>query len=172
MKRILIIGSGGAGKTAFSLRLGEILDIEVIHLDKHYWNPGWEPTPQHIWFGMVAEMVKKDSWIMDGNYRGTMDIRFRAADTIILLDYSRYLCVLRGLKRIITNYGKVRPNMPSGCPEKFDWEFLRWIWNYPTRYRPRVMTKLNALTGDKKILIFQKPSEAERFLEQARAGAK
>src|SRR5688572_30960534 len=78
MKRILVIGSGGAGKSTFARRLGKILSIEVIHLDSIYWRPGWIETPKQEWKKRVEHLIAGDSWIMDGNYSGTLQLRFEA----------------------------------------------------------------------------------------------
>src|SRR3982751_1716212 len=99
MKKILVIGSGGAGKSTFAQRLGAILKLEVIHLDSLYWSSGWVEMPKDEWRTMVDELLKKDSWIMDGNYGGTLDIRLEAADTVVFLDISRLICLWRILKR-------------------------------------------------------------------------
>ncbi len=81
MKKIIVIGSGGAGKSTFSRRLGEVTGIPVIHLDQLYWRPNWEKTPAPEWEAAVAELVRGETWIMDGNFGGTREIRMRAADT-------------------------------------------------------------------------------------------
>jgi adenylate kinase family enzyme len=71
MKKILVIGSGGSGKSTFSTRLGDLLNIEVSHLDKFFWQPGWvKPEPEE-WLQTVTELTDRDSWILDGNYSGT-----------------------------------------------------------------------------------------------------
>ena len=99
MKRIAIIGSGGAGKSTFARELGEILNITPTHLDVHYWRPGWQETPRDAWREIQKELLEGERWIMDGNYGGTMDLRLEAADTIIFLDMPRLLCVWRVLKQ-------------------------------------------------------------------------
>lgn len=92
MRRIAVIGCGGAGKTTLSRELGEILKLPVYHLDSFFWNPGWVPTPPEEWRRIQEELVSRDEWIMDGDYGGTLDIRFGRADTIIfwiiLLSYA------------------------------------------------------------------------------------
>lgn len=85
MRKVLVIGSGGAGKTTFAKRLSKILNIEVIHLDALYWNPGWVETPELEWRKIVEGLIVRDSWIMDGNYSGTLDLRIKACDTVIIL---------------------------------------------------------------------------------------
>jgi adenylate kinase family enzyme len=95
MKRILIIGSGGAGKSTLSRCLQKLLGIPLVHLDSIFWKPGWVETPRPEWKRIVCELVQGDSWIMDGNYSGTLDIRIDACDTIIFLDLPRTTCSWR-----------------------------------------------------------------------------
>ena len=123
MKKIIVIGSGGAGKSTFSKRLGEILGIEVIHLDRLYWLPNWQEVPQDEWHRIVEEVISRDSWVMDGNYSATREMRIRACDTVIFLDIPRRVCMYRILKRTLIYHGQSRPDMPSGCNERFDLEF-------------------------------------------------
>ncbi len=129
----MVIGSGGAGKSTFSRRLGEISGIEVVHLDKLCWRAGWIEPPKAEWLKIVEDNLKKESWIMDGNFGGTMDLRLATCDTAILLDLPRTVCVYRVLKRRIKYRRTNRPDMTRGCHEKIDYEFLRWIWDYPKK---------------------------------------
>src|SRR5947209_9630130 len=127
MRRVLVIGSGGAGKSTFARRLGKLLDLQVIHLDVNYWKPGWVETPKDEWRRKVEELAKGDAWIIDGNYSGTLDMRLAACDTVVFLDLPRTVCIRRVLKRVLTYRDGTRPDMAEGCTEKFDFEFLRWI---------------------------------------------
>src|SRR5690349_18913828 len=99
MKRVVVIGSGGSGKSTFSRELGRATGIPVIHLDREFWRPGWEETPKDEWNALVAELLAGESWIMDGNFGGTREMRMQAADTIIFLDLPRRVCLYRILKR-------------------------------------------------------------------------
>jgi adenylate kinase family enzyme len=164
MKKIIAIGSGGAGKSTFSRRLGLALDIPVIHLDQLYWRPNWEKTPKHEWEATVAELVKGDSWIMDGNFGGTREMRMQAADTIIFLDIPRRVCLYRVLKRAVLYRGRNRPDMAVGCNEKIDLEFLLWVWNYPRRAKPRILKLLNEIGRKKAIITPRSSREVEEFL--------
>jgi adenylate kinase family enzyme len=166
MKKVLVIGSGGAGKSTFSRRLGEILDLEVIHLDALYWHAGWVETPKPEWRRRVAELVGRDSWIMDGNYSGTFDIRFEACDTVIFLDVARQVCAWRLLKRKVMYHGGGRPDIARGCDEQFDLEFLRWVWNYPTKERPKVLKRIRESPPGKNIFHLRKRSDIEGFLQR------
>ena len=124
MKRVIIIGCGGAGKSTLARKLGDLTGIPVIHLDKLFWKPGWvERTPEEF-DPIIRAEIEKDEWIMDGNFNRTMPQRVRHCDTVIYLDFSRTACLLGVLKRVLTTYGTVRPDMGEGCPERVDIEFL------------------------------------------------
>jgi len=167
MKKVLVIGSSGAGKSTFALSLGKLLDIEVVHLDALYWNPGWIETPKAAWAETVAELVKRDSWIMDGNYSGTFDLRFKACDAVIFLDMPRLVCLWRVLKRSMIYRNRSRPDMAARCHEKLDSEFIEfilWVWNYPKTRRPEVLELMRANAGSRKMIRLRSPAEAERYL--------
>jgi adenylate kinase family enzyme len=168
MRKVLVIGSGGAGKSTFSRRLGQLLDIEVIHLDSLYWKPGWIKTPKAEWAETVEELVRRDAWIMDGNYSGTFDIRLKACDTLIFLDMPRLICLWRVLKRAVVYRRRRRPDMAAGCDEKLDTEFILWIWNYPKTRRPRILEWMRENAGSKKMIRLRSPAEAETFLATIR----
>jgi adenylate kinase family enzyme len=166
MKKILVIGSGGAGKSTLSRQLGEVLGLPVIHLDSEYWNAGWEPTPKAKWQQTVEHLITQDAWVMDGNYGGTLDLRLEAADTVIFLNMPRLLCLWRVVKRRWQYAGKTRPDMASDCPEQLNWEFLNWVWTYPTRRRSTILNKLANLPPDKTVVILRSPAEVKQFLRR------
>ena len=163
MKRVIVLGSGGSGKSTFARRLGEITGLEVVHLDSVFWRPNWERTPKDEWEETVKELAGRDSWIMDGNFGGTRELRLRACDTAILLDLPRYLCIYRVLKRAIVYRGKSRPDMAPGCNEKMDLEFFLWVWRYRKRGRLRALEQLKR-AQDKRIIILRSKSDVEKFL--------
>ncbi len=166
MKRVLVIGSGGAGKSTFAKRLGARLGIEVIHLDAYYWNPGWIETPKPQWKDIVATLIEKDAWIMDGNYSGTLEPRLEACDTIIFLDLPRLLCLWRVMKRVLKYRGTHRPDMAEGCTERFDWIFTKWIWSYPNRTRLEIIGLLEKHGAGKQVIRLRSRREVESFLSQ------
>ena len=164
MKRILIIGCGGAGKSTLARQLGEKLEIPVVHLDKLYWHPGWvESSKEEIDAKIMAEM-EKPCWIIDGNYNRTIPMRLKYCDTVIYLDFSRMACVLGVLKRVITTYGKVRPDMGEGCPERFDWEFMKWIWGFNKKNREKYYRMLNEAEGVETVVLKNRRM-VKRFLK-------
>ncbi|MGL5836693.1 MAG: DNA topology modulation protein [Waterburya sp.] len=165
-KRIAIIGCCGAGKSTLAKSLGEKLNLPVIHLDTHYWQPGWQETEQNEWLAKQQELIKGDRWIIDGNYGGTMNIRLAKADTVIWLDFNRYVCLWRVLKRYLQYAGNTRPDMAKGCPERFNWEFLQYVWNFSQIHRPRILEKLAKCEDNKQIIILEKPYQVLNLLKQ------
>src|SRR6185503_15715699 len=99
MRRVIVIGSGGAGKSTFSRRLADLSGLRVVHLDALYWQPGWEPMPDADWDRVMEDLVAGDNWIIDGNYGRTLSRRVAAADTIIFLDLPRLVCLWRLVRR-------------------------------------------------------------------------
>jgi adenylate kinase family enzyme len=169
MKKILVIGSGGSGKSTFSRQLGEALGIEVIHLDRLYWQPGWVETPKPEWRVRVEELTGREAWIMDGNYSGTLDVRLEACDTVVFLDVPRLVCTWRVLKRVMMYRSGGRADMAEGCDERFNLNFMRWIWTYPSRRHPKILKLLAEKARDKKVVVLRTRAEIESFLETARA---
>ena len=153
MRRIVIIGSGGAGKSTLARTLGDILNLPVVHLDSMYWRPGWVETPKDEWEQTVRELVKGDEWIIDGNFGGTMEIRLAAADTVIYLDLPRDVCLRRAIKRVWTHHGRTRPDVGPGCIERLDFEFLSWIWKFRKMTKPVIEERLARLDASNKNLI-------------------
>jgi adenylate kinase family enzyme len=166
MRRVLVIGSGGAGKSTFARRLGERAGLPVIHLDRHFWHPGWVETPKDEWRRRVEELCAGESWVMDGNYSGTLEVRLAACDTVIFLDLPRAVCLWRVLKRVLTYREGSRHDMAEGCHERVDLKFLYWVWTYPKRRRARILALLNDVNGQKQVVRLRSSDEVERFLAE------
>ena len=165
MQKVLIIGSGGAGKSTLARALGERLDLPVVHLDRHYWHPGWQPTPKDAWRAIVQDLIRRDRWIMDGNYGGTFDIRFPEADTIIDLDFNRWTCLSRAIRRSLLYPVKGRPDMIPGCPDRlFALDFYRWIWRFRSDARLRIERAYTAYAARTTVYQFRRPAELSRWL--------
>jgi adenylate kinase family enzyme len=163
MKRVVVIGSGGSGKSTFSAELGRKTGLPVIHLDREFWRPDWEETPKDEWANRVTELLAAERWIMDGNFGGTRERRMRSADTIIFLDLPRRVCLYRILKRMVKYYGKSRPDMTEGCNERIDLEFISWVWNYKHRSRKRLLAELEGI-GEKRVIILRNRRQVSDFL--------
>ena len=166
LQKILVIGGCGAGKSTFSKKVQSILNLEIIHLDQYYHKPNWEETEQDEWEKIVNSLVQKPSWIMDGNYASSFDIRFKYADTIIYLDYPTILCFWRVIKRIFKYHGVTRSDMANGCKEQFDLEFLHFVATFNYKNRIGIINKLNLIKNKKKVYILKTDKQADKFLAQ------
>ena len=153
-KRIIIIGNSGSGKTTVSYQLGELLKLLVTHLDKEYWKEGWVRTPEDEWKEKVNILISGSEWILEGNFGSTLELRLSRADTVIFLDYNRFVCLLGVIKRILRYLGKTRPDMAEGCPEKFDFAFIKWVlWGFPTKSRKNIIKCLANYQNNEQIII-------------------
>jgi adenylate kinase family enzyme len=166
MQRVLVLGCSGAGKSTLSRHLAAITGLPRVELDAHYWRPGWQPTPRDEWHDAVADLCGQPAWIMDGNYHNTLPIRLPRADTVIWLDYPRHLCVRRVLSRITKHHGRVREGMAAGCPERFDLEFLRYVWNFNAQYRPRIAAALETCGAQLRVHRLAAGADAERLMQE------
>ena len=158
MKKIIVIGCPGSGKSTFSKALNEITGIPLFHLDMMYWNADKTTVDKSVFRERLSEVLQKDEWIIDGNYGSTMELRMKECDTVIFLDYPLEVC-LNGVKE---RMGKPRSDMPWIETEE-DTEFIRFIENYNLQSRPKVVQLLEKYS-DKNICIFTKRTDAEEFL--------
>ncbi len=166
MERIIVIGCPGSGKSTFSRALHRITGIPLFHLDMMYWNADRTIVDTAIFHQRILEIMKKNEWIMDGNYGSTLELRLKECDTVIFLDYPLEIC-LEGIKE---RRGKERTDMPwVEAEDEEDAEFLEFVKNYHSQNRPQVMELLNKYSY-KKILIFNNRDEADEFLKQMERG--
>ena len=165
MQRVLVIGIPGAGKSTFSRRLAERTGLPLIHLDREFWQPGWRVTPREQWRTKVAALVAREAWVMDGNYGASLDLRLPRADAVAWFDYPRRVAMRRVTWRVATTYGRVREDLAPGCPEKVDWEFLRYVWNFPGKERSQVVAMLAEHGRHLQPAVFRRDRDAARFLD-------
>ena len=164
MERILIIGCSGAGKSTLARALKEKLGLPVVHLDQLWWKENWQNVTREEFDSRLAMALNMDQWIIDGNYSRTMPMRLSKCDTIIYLDFDRWDCLWGMAQRVLTNYGKVRPDMADGCPERFDREFVKYIWDFNKQNRVLNYTRI-AKSKHAKAIILKNRKEKKAFLE-------
>ncbi len=164
MERILIIGCGGAGKSTLARAVGEKLRIPVVHLDQLFWRPGWVSVSQEEFDRLLALQLEKPAWIMDGNFGRTLKTRLERCDTAIYLDFGRLTCLAGVLKRVCQSYGKVRPDMGECCPERFDWEFLKWVWNFNKEKRGKFYHLLEE-SKHAHVVVLKNRRQVKHYLE-------
>ena len=164
----MIMGCSGAGKSTLARELHQLTQLEVIHLDQYYWKSNWIESEKAEWEKVVRILAQKEEWIMDGNYSSTMDIRVERADTLIYLDYPTLTCLWRITKRILQYYGQERPDMPLGCPERFDLEFYHYVATYNLTRRKKMLNRLKELPAEKAVFMLRNDGEVQQFLEKKR----
>lgn len=164
MKRVMIIGCGGAGKSTLARKLGEKTGLPVVHLDNIYWSPGnWNHLDKEEFDALLNVELEKSRWILDGNFNRTMELRLEKCDTVIYLDFNRIQCMIGWLNRVITNWGTARDDMAPGCNEWLDPEFAKWIWTFNKQNRDRYLDLLERQT-DKQIYILKNRKQVKQFL--------
>lgn len=166
MKKILVLGCCGAGKSTFSKKLQTILKLPLIHLDSHYHKPNWVEPEKEEWEKVLKQILSQESFIMDGTYLESLDERINKSDTIIYLDYSLIKCFFRVIKRVLIDFGKKRSDMAPGCKEEFDLEFLWWVLTFNNKFRKEIIQKLNSVKNKKNVSIFKTDKHADKFLAQ------
>ncbi len=162
--KIIIIGCGGSGKSTLARALSNKINVPVYHLDKLFWRDNWQMTSKTYQQKVINNVISQDNWVIDGNYGATMTLRIAAADTIVFLDRNRFVCLLNVFKRFIKYKGKSRPDMHDNCPEKIDFDFLKWILTFPEKRRPGIYKMLSASKGSKNIVILKNSQQIRLFL--------
>ena len=153
MNKVIVIGCPGSGKTTFAEKLAKKTGLPLYYLDAIWHKSDRTHISREEFDKLHREALAGEKWIVDGNFDRTMAERIRYCDTVIYLDFSRVACLLGVVKRILTTYGKVRPDMGEGCPERFDMEFLQWVWNYNKNNRERNYQLLKEAAHAEKIVL-------------------
>ena len=158
MKKVIVIGCPGSGKSTVSRALHNKTGIPLYHLDMMYWNADRTTVENSVFLERLSAVLEKDEWIIDGNYSSTMELRMVACDTVIFLDYPFEIC-LDGIKE---RRGKSRSDMPWIETEE-DAEFIEFIKSYNEQQKPKVLELLEKYS-DKNIVIFKSREQTDAFL--------
>ena len=149
MERVLIFGRGAAGKSTLARQLGELTGLPVTELDKLFWQSGLAPTQRAEWIALQEQLVRKDTWILDGDLASydVVEVRLRAADTVILLDFGLVRCAWRAFRR-----GRERA------------DFWLWVLAYRRDSVPRLRALISEHAPDATVHILRTPSAVRQFL--------
>ena len=165
MRRIIVVGCQGSGKTSLALRLGRNLDLPVVHLDPLYWRPGWKESDKASFRVRVADAIAGEGWVVDGSFSGRVfDLTLARADTLIVIERPRWLCLWRIAWRSAIDRDGTRPDLPEGCPEQFSWNLMQQAWRYNADRRPRIEAERLKYGAEVPVVRLSSDREIEDFL--------
>jgi adenylate kinase family enzyme len=153
VKRVVVLGRGGAGKSTVAVQLGMLIGLPVIELDKYFWSSDLTPRPVEQWKALQRNLISAERWILDGDLGpyDVLDVRLQAADTVIVLDFALWRCAWRAARRS-------RENLV----------FWRWLVSYRRRSIPGVRAAIAAHARDADVYLLRKPRDVRQFLAQVK----
>jgi adenylate kinase family enzyme len=157
VRRVVILGRGGAGKSALARQLSDVTGSPAVELDALFWQPGPTPMDPSRWAACQHELVQRSCWILDGDlgpYDTALEVRLRAADTIVVLDFTFLRCAWRTLRR-----GREQA------------EYWRWVRAYRRRSLPDVMRAISSEAPHAKLYVLRNPAMVQRFADEVRQTA-
>lgn len=167
MRRVLIIGNSGGGKSTLARRLGAKLGLPVIHLDVLFWKPGWIESDDDEFRARTAVALDAPAWVCDGNFDGSWDLRMPLADTIVWIDQPAWLCLVRAIWRVVEHRDGTRPDMAEGCRESVDFKFYHFIWTFGRKVRPKLEAALAEHGAHARVVRLKNDRQVADFLAQA-----
>jgi len=139
MKRIMVIGPAGAGKTTYSCQLPSVLGLPLHHIDRLFFQDEWKERPTEEFVREHLKMLAETDWIIDGNAVHHLKPRAEVADLLVYLHFSRPRCFFNMFKRWWTHRNEARPDLPENCPEKLNWKLFKYTWNYHKKYYAEIL---------------------------------
>jgi adenylate kinase family enzyme len=175
MRRVAIIGPAGAGKSTLAVELAKILRIDVVQLDRLFWQPGWVKTSDVECEAVQRAALAGDAWIVDSAAPRALRTRLEAADTIVFLDLPLWRCALRAVRRRVRTRGRARTELAPGCvPARVDRaanRYLRYVRTYRSGLRRRILGELNRLSETHRIVVLRSPRDVRAFVDSVRRAA-
>lgn len=168
MKRILVTGPIGAGKSSLAGELGRLLGIRVLHLDRLFWKPGWVATPRHEFEAMQRRELASDEWIVDAQFDDMLRDWLHAADTVVFVDASVPRCFWRVSRRRLSREGGVGTPMgaePAGVHRALA-KFVRNQWRYRRNVRRELLAELAREDEARRIVVLRRSGDAATFLSR------
>ncbi len=161
----MVIGGSGSGKSTLAQRIGAITGLPVVHIDKMYWKAGWVLREANETKRLVIEAAQEETWVLDGNNSSTFQQRADRADAIVFLDLPTWLRFSRVVWRAVAYYGRSRPDMTEGCPERLDYDFMKWVLGYRTNgSRAKALALVKAYASRARIYHLRSRNEVDQFL--------
>ena len=159
MKKVIVIGCPGAGKSTFARKLSAKTGLPLHYLDMIRHLPDRTTLSREEFAARLEKITSEDEWIIDGNYLHTMPLRLRCCDTVFFFDLPSEICLTGAEERI----GKEREDMPW-TEDTMDEEFRQWIIDFPTRQLPVINSLLSEYKQKIKITVFHSREDADFFI--------
>jgi len=159
VKKVIIIGCPGSGKSTFARELKKITGLPLYHLDMMYWKSDRTTVTKEVFLDRLRAAMDNQEWIIDGNYGASMEMRFEECDTVFFLDYPTEVCI----EGIESRRGQPRSDMPWVENDNMDEDFIAFINNYNSQSRPKVLNLMEKYAS-KNIITFHSREESEKFL--------
>jgi adenylate kinase family enzyme len=170
MRRIVVLGTSGSGKSTFAQQVAQRLSLRYVELDALHWEPNWNQAPLAVFRERISAAINGDDWIVDGNYSKVRDAIWPTADTFIWLDYSMTIVFTRVVRRTFRRWWKSE-QLWSGNREELWWHFFTqnslflWVvqtWRIHRRDYPKMLQEQSQ--AGKRIVRLRHPDEAERWI--------
>lgn len=166
--RILVVGCSGGGKTTLSLKISKRRNLDYVSIDRDVrWLPGWNAREKDAQRALISNLVRKDSWVMDGSGASSFDLRLPRTNLVLWVRVPRSKA-LQGLAlRVLRNFGSVREAMPEGCPEKLpNREFLSYVWNFEKKHAPLFVEQIDRYGPKIPVAILKSHSDINELLDR------
>ena len=165
MKKVIVIGGNGSGKSTFSKQLATITNLPLVHLDRLLWYGNWQTREREEFDALLQQELTKDAWIIDGNYNRTIPLRLSYCDTVFYFDFSTLRCLWGVTWRVLTNLGCVRDDMGGNCRERFSLSFYKSILGFNKAHRKRYYALLEETEKNgKTVVIFRNRRQVKKYL--------
>lgn len=161
MNKVIVIGCPGSGKTTFAEKLNKCTGLPLYYLDTIWHKPDKTHISREEFDEKITGIFKTDKWIIDGNYKRTIEMRIKECDTVFLFDLPTDVCIQGAIERI----GKGRYDMPW-IETEFDPEFRKFIEEFPIDTLPYIYELIESYKNSKQIIIFKSRQEADAFIER------
>ena len=165
MKRVIIIGGNGSGKTTFAYELARKTNLPLLHTDSIYWRDNWEHVSRTEFDEIMRAELEKKDWIIDGNNIRSIPERLKVCDTVFFFDFPSFVCLWGVLSRCIKNYGKSRSDMGGHCPERLDFNFYKQVLLFNRRNRKRLYVMIKE-AKNVDCIVFKNRKQVKQFLRK------
>lgn len=161
MKKVLVIGCPGAGKSTFARKLRDKLNLPLYYLDMIWHKPDKTTYTKEEFDSKLASILKEDEWIIDGNYSRTLETRIQKCDTVFYLDLPVEDCLKGAESRI----GTIREDLPW-VEDELDPEFREWIKEFPNVEIPIINEIVDRYKDSINLIVFKSRNEADNYIKE------